>query len=55
MDQQKQNGALVIAASLIAAVRLRGEKIERTPKVIHAISECVQLARMIMQAVERNG
>jgi hypothetical protein len=53
MDSQKQNGALLIAASIIAAIRLRGEPIVRSPKVVATISDSVTLARLVMQEVER--
>ncbi len=53
VDEQKMTGALLIAASLIAAVRLRGEKIERTPRVMYEIAECVKLARWILAHIER--
>jgi hypothetical protein len=41
------------AASIIAVIRLRGAPIERSPKVVFTISESVQLARMVLEAVER--
>ncbi len=46
---------LVIAASIIAAVRLaRDENISRTsPRLVTVISDCVTLARMILERVLR--
>jgi hypothetical protein len=38
MDKQRENGALLIAASIVAAIRLRGEPIARTPKVLCTVS-----------------
>jgi hypothetical protein len=32
MEKARENGILVIAASIITAIRLRGEPIERRPK-----------------------
>ena len=32
--EDRQRGALLIAASLIAAIRLRGEPISHSPKVV---------------------
>jgi hypothetical protein len=53
MDPQKQNGALLIAACLIAAIRLRGEPIERSPKVVATMSDSVRLARSVLQELQR--
>ena len=54
MDKQRENGALLIAASIVAAIRLRGEPIVRSPKVMAAIADSVQLARLVLQELERN-
>jgi hypothetical protein len=53
MEPQKQNGALLIAASIIAAIRLRGEPITRSPKVVATISDSIQLARMVLREIEQ--
>ncbi|HEX2329428.1 MAG TPA: hypothetical protein VHN74_11955 [Candidatus Angelobacter sp.] len=53
VEKQRENAVLVIAASIIAVVRLKGEPIKRTPKVTFVISESVELARMIMREVQR--
>jgi hypothetical protein len=55
MEKARENGILVIAASIIAVIRLRGAPIERSPKVVFTISESVQLARMVLDEVERRG
>jgi hypothetical protein len=47
----RQRGALLIAASLIAAIRLRGEPITHSPKVVSTISESLSLARMVLQRI----
>jgi hypothetical protein len=52
MEKARENATLVIAASLIAAVRLRGEPIKPSPKLTATIADSVQLARMVMAAVE---
>ena len=44
---QKEKTAILVAASLIAAIRLRGEPITNSPKVSNAIADSIQLARMI--------
>jgi hypothetical protein len=55
MDKQRENGALLIAASIIAAIRLRGEPVTRSPKVLVTISESVQLARLVWQEIQRGA
>lgn len=47
------DGALLIAATLAAAIRVRGEPINRSPKVVSAVSDSIQLARMVMASMER--
>jgi hypothetical protein len=46
-DDEKQRGALLIAASLIAAIRLRGEPIKPSPKLSATIYDSVQLAVLV--------
>jgi hypothetical protein len=53
MDRQRENGALLIAACIIAAIRLRGEPIERSPKVVATISDSVRLARLVWVELQR--
>ena len=53
MDQQRENGALIIAACIVAAIRLRGEPIQPSPKLTATIAESVQLARLVMREVQR--
>jgi len=55
MDPDRQAGALLIAACLVAAIRLRGEPIKPSPKLTATISESVQLARMVMREVQRGN
>ena len=47
--EDRQRGAVLIAASLIAAIRLRGEPITQSPKVVSIISDSLKLARMVLQ------
>jgi hypothetical protein len=49
----KQEGALLIAASIVAAIRLRGEPITHSPKVTATVADSLQLARMVMARLER--
>jgi hypothetical protein len=37
VDEGKEDGAVLIAASIVAAIRLRGIEIERTAKVLSVI------------------
>jgi hypothetical protein len=53
VEQQKQTGALLIAACLVAAIRLRGEPIKPSPKLSYIVSESVQLVRMILRELSR--
>jgi hypothetical protein len=46
-EDEKQRGALLIAASLIAAIRLRGEPIQPSPKLKATIYDSVQLAVLV--------
>ncbi len=49
--EDRQRGALLIAASLIAAIRLRGEPITHSPKVVSVISDSLTLVRMVLQRI----
>ncbi len=43
MPEERERGALLIAACLIAAIRLRGEPIQPSPKLKATIYDSVQL------------
>lgn len=49
----KMKGALLVAASLIAVIRLRGEDLGPSPKLKATIYDSVRLAREILREVER--
>jgi len=49
--EDRQRGAQLIAASLIAAIRLRNEPITHSPKVAATISDSITLARMVLQRI----
>jgi hypothetical protein len=53
MDERQQNGALLIAAALVAAIRLRGDPIKPSPKLTATIYDSVQLVRMIMAQIQK--
>ena len=54
-EDEKQRGALLIAACLIAAMRLRGEPIQPSPKLKATISDSVQLAVMVRRELQPHG
>ena len=45
----KMDGAVVVAASIVAAIRLRGEPIKRSPKVVSTVADSIHLARMVVE------
>jgi hypothetical protein len=51
-DDEKQRGALLIAACLIAAIRLRGEPIQPSPKLKATIYDSVQLAVLVWRELQ---
>ena len=53
MDQQRETGALLIAACIIAAIRLRGEAIRPSPKLTATVTEAITLARTVLRELQR--
>ena len=53
MDKQRETGALLIAATLVAAIKLRGERIDNSPRVHYAISEAILLARKVLSRLQQ--
>jgi hypothetical protein len=54
-EDDRRTNALLIAASLIAAVRCaREEEIKPIPRVICKVSDSVRLAKMVLQRIERH-
>ena len=51
-SQSKLDGALLISASIVAAIRLRAEPVTRSPKVVATVADSIQLARMVMARLE---
>jgi hypothetical protein len=49
----KMDGATLIAASIVAAIRLRGEEIKPSPKLTAAVNDAVHLARLVLAELER--
>jgi hypothetical protein len=50
-SEERLLGALLVAATLVAAIRLRGEPIANTPKVIATIHDSIKLARMVLRTL----
>ncbi len=46
---ERLRGALLVAATLTAAIRLRGETINNSPKVIATIQDSIKLAQMVLR------
>ena len=55
MDQQRENASLLIAASLVAAIRLRGVEIRPSPKLTAVVKDSVALARLVLSEIEHKG
>lgn len=55
MPEDRERGALLIAACIIAAVRLRGEEIKPSPRLKHTIYESMQLATMVLRELKGYG
>jgi hypothetical protein len=53
--EDKTRLALLLSASLIAAVRTARDEIKRSPKVLCAISDSITLARMILERLDRDA
>ncbi len=53
VDAQRETGALLIAACIIAAIRLRGEPIRPSPKLTAVVSESVALAKTVLRELQR--
>ena len=49
---EKLNGALLVAASVVAAIRLRGEPIRPSPRLQSIVSESITLARTVLRALQ---
>jgi hypothetical protein len=55
VDPQRENASLLIAASIVAAIRLRGEEIKPSPKLTATVRDSVNLARMVLAEIEHKG
>jgi len=52
MPEERERGALLIAACLIAAIRLRGEPIKPSPNLKSTIYDSVQLAVLVWRETQ---
>jgi hypothetical protein len=55
MPEGRERGALLVAACLIAAIRLRGEPIQPSPKLRATIYDSVQLAVLVWREIQGHG
>ena len=51
--QNKSDGALLVAASTIAAIRLRGEPVKPSPKLKSVLVDSVSLARLVLAEIQK--
>ena len=55
MSEERDRGALLIAACVVAAVPLRGEPIQPSPKLKATIYDSVQLAMLVWREIQGSG
>jgi hypothetical protein len=55
MPDDRQRGALLVAAAIIASIRLRGEDIKPSPKLKSVVSQSVQLAIMLLREIQSSS
>ena len=49
----KSDGALLVTAGTIAAIRLRGESVQPSPKLKSVIHDSVSLARLLLAEIQK--
>lgn len=54
VSEDKSKTAILVAAAIIAAVRLAREPIKNTPKVRSEIADSIQLARMLWARISQD-
>jgi hypothetical protein len=52
-EKQRENGAMLIAACIVAAIRLRGEEIAPSPRLTAVVKDSVRLARLVLAELLR--
>jgi hypothetical protein len=55
VDIQRENGAVLIAAAIVAAIRLRGEEIKPSPRLNAVVHDSILVARTVLAQLERRG
>ena len=55
MPEERERAALLIAACITAAIRLRGEPIKPSPKLKSTIYDSVQLAVLVWREIQGRG
>jgi len=51
--ESKTDGAVLVAASVVAAIRLRGAEVKPSPKLTATIKDSVELARLVLAELQR--
>lgn len=51
----KTDGALLVAASIVAAIRLRGQEVAPSPKLTATLKDSVQLAKLILAQLRNDA
>jgi hypothetical protein len=54
VEKQREKGALLIAASIVAAIRLQGIDIKPSPKLTEVVKVSVELAWRVLAELERS-
>lgn len=49
----KMKGAVLVAASIVAAIRLRGDEVRPSPRLRSVIYDSVSLVREVLREMER--
>lgn len=49
----KPDGALLVAATIAAAIRLRGEPVQPSPRLTTTIRDAVSLARLVVAEIHK--
>jgi hypothetical protein len=53
--ESKAEGAVIVAATIAAAIRLRGIDIKPSPKLTAVVKDSVELARRVLAEVQRSA
>lgn len=53
-QERKVDGATLVAASTIAAIRLRGEEVKPSPKLKAVVYDSVRLVRLVLNEIQKS-